>query len=138
MIRGFDLVLPARESAVPPLRRRVTALMRKAEFSSTAVDDVELALDEALNNVIEHTYKYDARQRITFQLRLQKSNLRMVIKDHGPAFDSAGLGKVDMEAYFKQKRQGGLGVALMLRLLDRVEFRHGKRRGNTLILEKKC
>lgn len=135
---SYRLKLPARTGAVPPARALLKGMLHEMGYPKAFAEDMELALDEALHNVIEHTYKFKAGREIEVLFEPKAGFFRMSIRDWGPAFNSRAIPKVDMDRYVQEKKEGGLGVLLMKRLMDRVRYIHGKKTGNTIILEKRA
>ena len=56
MSTGLRESWPAEPSSVPAARAAVVALARSAEATADALDDVRLAVSEAVTNVVVHAY----------------------------------------------------------------------------------
>jgi len=69
--------------------------------------------DEAITNVVEHAYQYDARRNVSVELLLEKAQLRVLIRDNGDAFTPGQVPVVDLDRHIAERRTGGLGVHLM-------------------------
>ena len=100
--------------------------------ATDAINDVELASDEAVTNVIEHAYQFDVRKNVGMELVLEKGQLKVLIRDSGEAFTPAQAPAVDLDKHIAERRTGGLGVHLMHQMMDKVEHR---REGNENVLE---
>lgn len=130
--KRIKLEFPADVNLLASARSYVTAVLREQGVPAEAINDVELAADEAVTNVIEHAYQYDARRSVGLELLLERNLLRVLIRDNGEAFTPAERPPVDLDQHIAERRTGGLGVHLMHQLMDKVEHR---REGGENVLE---
>lgn len=84
---------------------------------------VELILDELLNNIISHAWPEGGEHRIRVNVDLGTDRLVLVVSDDGRAFDPLGRGDADIDIPLDQRTAGGLGIHLVRRLGDEVEYR---------------
>lgn len=110
---------------------RIRAFVReKAEtmgFSPEELDQIELAVDEACANVIEHAYPPDPdgkakSQQLHLCLKLEFGKFTVIITDHGATFDPSLIQPPNLSEYLAQYRVGGLGIYLMRSLMDEVDY----------------
>ncbi len=94
--------------------------------------DTELALDEAVANVIEHTYQYDESKIMTLTLIWNTSGiLEVLIRDFGPKVDPSKIKSRPLE----ELKESGLGVYIIRKIFDVMEWRDVNN-GNLLYLKK--
>ena len=91
-------------------------------FNDEDVSKIALAVDEACTNVIKHAYQYDPKKQITITVTENNSDFEISIADNGKQFDPNRVKQPDMKEYLSSYRRGGLGVHLMKRLMDKVEY----------------
>lgn len=106
------------------VRDFVRGFLLAGNNSEIIVNQVVLAVDEVVANFIIHANGEDAEQYLDLQLALLGQRLDVEIEDHGhtlfaPA-DTAP--NPDMKEYIRQGRKGGMGMALVSRIMDQVEF----------------
>ncbi|MCK5219138.1 ATP-binding protein, partial [bacterium] len=89
------------------------------------ITQIEMSLDEALANVIEHAYSFDAYQEIQVNLWIYAHHLEIVIKDYGRSFDSESIPLPNLKKHIEERRIGGLGRYLIQTLMDEVAYRKG-------------
>ena len=106
-------------------------------LSSGAADDVELAVDEAVTNVIEHGYQGNGNGLITVTCGRHSREFIVEIRDDGEPFDSSAYRDPKTSGSLSERSIGGLGLHFMRKLMDRVEFHHGHGGGNLTIMVKK-
>lgn len=106
------------------VRDFVRGFLLSAHRSDLLVNQVVLAVDEVVANFIIHANGEDANQFLDLLLVLADHNLDIEIEDHGSNL-YLPPGKVpnpDLRAYIQQGRKGGMGMALVSRIMDQVEF----------------
>ena len=94
--------------------------------------DTELALDEAVANVIEHTYKYDESKIIILTLIWEDGQLEVLIRDFGPKVDPSKIKPRPLD----EIREGGLGVYIIQKIFDEMRWKEINAPGNLLYLRK--
>ena len=98
--------------------------------------DLELAVDEACANVIEHGYQ-GVGGKIEIQIEALNGGVQVVIRDWGEPFDPESIPVPDVTAPLEQRPMGGVGLFLMRRVMTQVEFAFDPQGGNTLTMTKR-
>lgn len=111
------------------------ALMAAHGLSKAVTWPAEVALDEVLANVVRHGLEGRAgTATVGLELRLDAGAeppvCEVVVTDDGPAFDPLRTPDPDTSLTIEERPVGGLGIALVRRLMDEVEYerRDGKNR----------
>ena len=120
------------------VRELVRSGVQRGEFPAHYLNRLQIAVDEAVTNIIEHGYARQPRGSATIDLTVQVSAEAFLIEiiDQGAAFDPRSLSDVDIAAHAASGRSGGLGVFLMRKIMDRVDYRHQTGQPNRLLLVK--
>ncbi len=84
---------------------------------------LQLALDEVLSNIARHGSAGDEAAAIEVAIEYRNGALELTVSDDGPAFDPLQLPEPDVLAPLEERDPGGLGVHLVRRLMDHVEYR---------------
>jgi len=106
------------------VRDFVRGFLLATNRSELVVNQVVLAVDEVVANFVIHANGEDTTQFLDLLLVLAGQRLDIEIEDHGNTL-FLPPGKVptpDLRAYIQQGRKGGMGMALVSRIMDRVEF----------------
>jgi serine/threonine-protein kinase RsbW len=94
MARTLDLRLPCTASTVARMRAAVRQLAVDAGLSTEKVDDLQLAVSEAVTNAIQHGRRGGGE--VLVEARVVDRELRVSVSDQGggmrPRADSPGLG----------------------------------------------
>jgi serine/threonine-protein kinase RsbW len=85
---------------------------------------VQLAVDEAVTNIIEHAYSGVGRGlgTITLCQTIAVDRYQMIIEDNGLSFEPQTHGEIDIHEHVRRGRSGGLGIFLMRRIMDVVDY----------------
>jgi anti-sigma regulatory factor (Ser/Thr protein kinase) len=115
------------------LVRAATVMMGvQNKVDDTVIEHMEHAVDEACSNVIKHAYAGDPNKQIGVTLRISPEAFEVIIEDSGLKADIASIKGRGLD----EIRPGGLGVHLIKRACDVVEFDEKKKKGNRLRLVK--
>jgi serine/threonine-protein kinase RsbW len=126
----LTLALPRDELSVPVVRRVLKSSMETLGVEDDVIGDIELALTEAVTNVLdhaEHGEEYEVSAGINGDLCV------IEVIDRGSGFDSGDLGHGDAH----EDAEDGRGIQIMRALVDRVTFDNVERLGTVVHLEKK-
>lgn len=104
------------------IRNFVKATAETAGLNLSVIENIILAVDEACTNIIKHAYKSIPDGKIIINIEYDDSQFVIEIIDYGMSFNPQGIPDPDLKAYYKQHRVGGLGMYLMKRLMDEVDY----------------
>ena len=106
------------------VRDFVRSFLLSAHRSDLVVNQVVLAVDEVVANFIIHANGEDTNQFLDLLLVLADHDLDIEIEDHGSTLflPPGKVANPDLRAYIQQGRKGGMGMALVSRIMDQVEF----------------
>lgn len=132
-----QLRVPAHIDYLAELREFVAALGRKHKLSESIIKAFKLAVDEAATNVIRHAYREsEGDGTITLRATVRKESVTLSIIDTGKTFDPRRVKDPDLTRYVEIGKRGGLGIMIMRRMMDDIEYRTTSE-GNELRLTKK-
>ena len=137
MIAKRKLVVPARHDQLAKLASFAAAAAAEVGFGDLQINRIELAVDEACSNIIDHAYG-GQRGEITIEVTGERDrNLVIVITDQGKPFDPGTVQEYVPSASLDEAKVGGLGLHLMRQTMDQVCFEFGVPGvGNRLTMEK--
>lgn len=127
---------PAQFQYLDEIREFVGEIARKGGFSEKEIYSIQLATDEAASNVIEHAYSGVSNGQLEIQCSVQNQTITIVLRDRGRPFDPASVRPPDLKADLADRQVGGLGIYLMRKLMDDVQY-ESARSGNSLTLIKR-
>jgi serine/threonine-protein kinase RsbW len=110
-------------SHLQQVRDFVRSYLSNRQLPEITINQVVLAVDEVVANFIIHANAEDENQYIDLKLTFENQDLNVEIADHGNTiFLPAPHQSPDLRDYIRQGRKGGMGMTLVNRLMDRVEF----------------
>jgi sigma-B regulation protein RsbU (phosphoserine phosphatase) len=114
----------------------LSAFCREAGVSAEASDDLRLALEETLANVARHGYEDAGSGEIEVRVGLAGERVRLEVRDRARPFNPLEAAPPDLEPPLDERPIGGLGVHLLRRLMDRVDYTREEGE-NRLVLERR-
>ncbi|MFQ5675521.1 MAG: SpoIIE family protein phosphatase, partial [bacterium] len=139
MLKGVQkeqLKVPAHIDYLGDLRDFVVRIGKKHGFSDKHINAFKLAVDEAATNIIRHAYREsDEQGLITIRAVVKKSSLTLSLIDQGAYFDPKRVKDPNLNRYVEIGKKGGLGIFIMRKLMDNIEYRKTEE-GNELRITK--
>jgi serine/threonine-protein kinase RsbW len=117
VIVSDTMTIASRTTAIDGARVWITGHIVPAGASADAVWEIEMAVTEALANVITHGYGGDESQHIHLALEVHSDRVEIEIVDAAEPFDESAYEAPDLD----EPRTGGYGVELIGELMDEVE-----------------
>ena len=133
------LTFPGRFESLAAISEFVTNAARSAGLDACAVDAVQLAVDEACSNIIEHAYGGEGHGDIECTCRVNDDGLTVILRDHGCSFDPSLVPEPNTHPSLDDKTctGGGLGLYFMRQMLDEVDFDFAPGSGNVVTMVKR-
>lgn len=114
----------------------VQKIAREAGLDESAAYAVELAVDEACSNIIEHAYGAEGVGNIECSYKIDGQGLTIILRDFGKPFEPGKVRKPKLKAPLKKVNSSGLGVFLMHRMMDEIHYEFSPHNGNVLTMVK--
>jgi anti-anti-sigma factor len=130
------LTLTASLDALAHISAFVTAAAEQCGLDERATWQVQLAVDEAATNVIQHAYDADHPGDLSVTCSCSETRFTVVLRDNGRQFDPAEVPLPDITSPLAERQVGGLGIYLITRLMDEVRFEFVPQGGNMLTMVK--
>lgn len=118
------------------VREFVEKMAQRSGFDTRAVNEIVMSADEACTNVIRYAHKYDESQSIEISVSNISGQFIINISYKGMEFDPNGVEVPDMKKYFSEHRIGGLGIPLIKKFMNKIEYSHTNPDNNSLKLIK--
>ncbi|HTW95956.1 MAG TPA: ATP-binding protein [Tepidisphaeraceae bacterium] len=119
----IELNMLSDPATLRPVRLAGEEFCRQSGLSVKESEEIGLAVNEAIANVMRHQYHGDPTRPIRVTFSRQDGQVKIEIRDWGKPFDPAKLPKGEVRSPDPdQIKPGGLGLICLRKLLDRVEF----------------
>jgi serine/threonine-protein kinase RsbW len=128
----FRQSIASRVDEIPKLADALAAFLEPHAVPFQVRHNIQLAVDEIASNIVKYAYDAsDGSRRIDVSLCVEADRLVLTLEDEGKAFNPLESEEPDTSLPPEDRPVGGLGIFLVRRLFDRVEYR---RDGNRNIL----
>jgi serine/threonine-protein kinase RsbW len=120
--RKFLLTVPSSTANLALIREFVVAVGVQAGLGDADVGKLELAVDEACANVMEHAYEHDETKEVVVRATFDREVLHIIVEDTGRGFDPSRVPQEKLDRLIAAKQSGGLGMRLIKALMDEVRY----------------
>jgi len=139
--RQLHVRFPAREEEILRAFDTSDVFFKDAGFRGDPLVGLTTAFREAVRNAEIHGSKEDAAKGVDVEMLLDREKITVTVEDEGPGFDHGAFRRQLADAapvsLARQRHSaggmGGLGIYLMERCADRLEFND---RGNRVTITK--
>lgn len=128
-----QLLIPADLDLLGDVRAWVRPRAAAGGFSNRDLGDLDLAVTEAVSNVIRHAYGEDSRHQVSIRAGLEQGRFVICILDTGPPFAGAA-DCPDLDS----PQQGGYGLHLISAVMDEATWSRLPDGRNELRLARVC
>lgn len=121
---------------IPGVSAKLEELMEAYGFFPEAILDTQLAVEEAITNIIVHGYQRpDGEIQVICQRMSDAIEIRIV--DSAMPFDPLSLPQPDLDSTVSERRIGGLGIYLIRQVMDGFLYRYEDGKNNLILIKKK-
>jgi len=128
----LDLTIRSDPKELASVRERTRSVASAIGFAPKATDGIVLAVDEALANVIRHSYKEDPNNPIEIRMSPcepdERRGIEITIRDYGQQVDVDSI----CGRCLDEPRPGGLGVHIIMSVMEKAEYSHAEGGGMRL------
>jgi serine/threonine-protein kinase RsbW len=134
MDQQFGMIIGSDVAEIPEVTAWLEEVMRGSGFTEEAILDTQLAVEEAITNVIVHGYK-ESGGEVVISCYVHSDRMEVEIADTAPRFDPLSIPEPDLDGGIEKRRIGGLGVFLIRQVMDGVSYRYENGK-NVLLMTK--
>ena len=119
-----------RVSEAPRLHQAFVQFLGNLPLSPSARLAFDLTLEELFANLVHHAFSDWVEHVIEFRFTEIGEDIRVEVIDDGRAFDPTQHPAPDLTLPIEQRPIGGLGVHMMLKSMDRIEYQRKEGRNH--------
>lgn len=127
--------LKNRIAEIAALGERLGEFAAVNQLTPNVLHDLNLALEEAVTNIISHGYSDHREHEILVCIRVESGAVIAELKDDARPFNPLTVPEADATKPLDERTAGGLGIHLMRKLMDGIEYQRLED-GNLLIMKK--
>ena len=122
---------------IPEAMNCVAQSARAAGLDEQTTLQIQLAVDEACANVVDHAYAGMNPGEMEISCDLEDQAITIRVRDWGRGFDPENVEEPDVAAPLEERSLGGLGLFLIRQTMDQVKFTMDPEQGNELTMIKR-
>ncbi|MBQ9201689.1 MAG: SpoIIE family protein phosphatase [Bacteroidales bacterium] len=107
---------------IPQLADFVETIAEEARLDQSLAMSLNLALEEAVTNVIMYAYPEGSDGLVDVEAVIRKDSLEFIVSDSGQPFDPTRAPEVDVTLGVEERAIGGLGIYLVRNIMDEVRY----------------
>ena len=95
--------------------------MLKFELGDYDQFQVQLAVEEAVTNIIKHG-SLEVNDKISIKCQKMDNEIHIIIEDHGKPFNQKDVCEPDFKISPLKRDPGGLGIYLIRKYMNRIDY----------------
>lgn len=121
-IMNHSYSLSCQTSSLSELRSFLHMILTMFSLTENDKHQITLAVEEVCANLIIHSHKCNPEDKIQLEVKKINESLIFEITDQGLAFNILEYQVPDVKKVMVEKRKGGLGILLVKKIMDEIEF----------------
>ena len=118
----YQMKISCQTTALSELRVFLKKTLSELPMSDIDQLQITLAVEEVCANLIIHSHQCNALDFIQLKIKRNPGKLIFEITDQGKAFNMLDYEVPDLDKVRGEKRKGGLGIILVKKIMDEIEF----------------
>ena len=107
---------------IPQLAGFIETVAQDARLDKSLAMSLNLALEEAVTNVIMYAYPQGSDGLVDIEAVIRKDSIDFMVIDSGKPFDPTSVPDANIESALEDRPIGGLGIFLVRNIMDTVKY----------------
>ena len=117
------LKIPCQKEKLREVRSFVEHFLREHDIPEIEAGEMVLAVDEVCANLMIHSHQCNPKKHIGVKISIVGGNeVQFEISDYGVGFNFCRYKEPSLDQIIKEKKKGGVGLILVKRIMDTMEF----------------
>jgi serine/threonine-protein kinase RsbW len=131
------MVFPGRLTSLAQISDFISETAERADFGNKAIYQMQLAVDEACTNIIEHGYGGEDRGDIDCSVIIGQQDITIILRDRGKPFKMDKIPQPKLNVPLEELQPRGVGVYLMQQMMDEIKYERTTNAENVLTMVKR-
>lgn len=120
---NYSFKVPCCKDKLQSIRDFIYNTLQHYDISDVELNQMVLAVDEVCANLMIHSHQCNPKDSLELAIEV-KDNKGVIfeIRDKGAGFNFKNYKEPCIEQIIKEKRKGGIGLLLVKRIMDQIEF----------------
>jgi anti-sigma regulatory factor (Ser/Thr protein kinase) len=137
MSAELEFTLVNRASDIPRAQDELEQFAAAHNFPARKLHEAQVAFEEHLTNVVNYGYDDPVEHAIRILFQIRPGELRIQVEDTGRPFNPLEPPPPDLSAPLDQRPIGGLGLHMMRKSLDALEYRRENDRNIVVMIKRR-
>lgn len=131
------VTFPGRYDSLESISNYIEKAANEAGLDQKATYAVQLAVDEACCNIIDHAYGGEGIGDIQCTVQVGKDELTVILVDHGRPYSPENVPSPKLNQPLSKVKSRGVGLYLIRKMMDKVSYRSTPEATNILTMVKR-
>jgi sigma-B regulation protein RsbU (phosphoserine phosphatase) len=136
MTEPVEIKVRNKLSELDSANQALTEFGHRHGLPDNVLHDLNLVLGELLTNIISYGYTDGGEHEIMVRLSVEPEEMRVEVEDEGKPFNPLEVAEADTTKPLEERAVGGLGIHLVRKLTDGLEYKRHEGR-NLLVMKKR-
>jgi serine/threonine-protein kinase RsbW len=132
----YNYKVPCQKKKLVDIRFFISEVLKKHLDSEIDINSLVLAVDEICANLMIHSHQCNPSKCLELFVKIDEEEIIFEIKDTGNGFNFKEYKEPSINDIIIEKKKGGLGLMLVKRIMDNIEYIENKN-SNVYRLRKK-
>ncbi|WPP48849.1 ATP-binding protein [Catalinimonas niigatensis] len=120
---NYSFKVPCCKDRLQSIRDFVANILANYNLSEVDAHQLVLAVDEVCANLMIHSHHCNPKESIELIINIEEgAGITFEIRDEGAGFDICDYKEPNLNDIIGTKRKGGIGLMLVRRIMDHIEF----------------
>lgn len=128
---------PGEYKSLEKISEFVVEAAHQAGLDSHETYQVDLAVDEACCNIIDHAYGGEGLGEMQISVEIKPDKLTVILVDRGQPFDPSKVPEPKLDIPLEQVKRRGAGFYLIRKIIDELHYERTPQGKNIMVLVKR-
>ena len=130
-----EITLPAVIESIPEITDFINKELRSLGCTSKTISEIDTVTDDIVSNIANYAYE-EEKGNVTVSMSSDKEMVTIVFSDNGRPYNPLAKVDPDITLSAEERPMGGLGILMIKKMMDDVDYRYYNGRNNLTIKKK--
>jgi serine/threonine-protein kinase RsbW len=122
----YSYKVPCQKKNLVDIRYFINEVLKKHLDSEIDINSLVLAVDEVCANLMIHSHQCNPSKCLELSIKIENEEIIFEIRDTGNGFNFKDYKEPSIRDIIIEKKKGGLGLILVKRIMDHIEYIENK------------
>ncbi|MBR6332384.1 MAG: SpoIIE family protein phosphatase, partial [Dehalococcoidales bacterium] len=136
IMKEKEITLPAKNESIPEITDFINNELKTLGCTSKIMSEIDAATDDIVSNIANYAYEEEEEGNVTVSMRTDDEMVTIVFTDNGRPYNPLAKVDPDITLSADERPIGGLGILMIKKMMDEVDYRYLNGRNNLIIKKK--